>query len=91
MTKYRNGEADAQMAKALRDGRGDEIITVRQTLETTIGMHNVPEQFRLLAVSMGLNAKVDTAGGWFAKSHVLTIEGPLKDVDVWQRAVRSAA
>lgn len=88
---YRNESADAQMEKALRDGRGDEIITLRQQFESTIGMHKMPERLEFLAMTLGLKTSLVTAGGWFVKEHQLTVEGPLKKVKAWQEAARQAA
>jgi hypothetical protein len=44
-------------------------------METTLGAHSLPARIALQAKAMGLNVTHDQAGGWWSKSHLLTVTG----------------
>ena len=80
MTTYMNDDGVREMELAIADGRGDEPVTLRQQVNTTIGAHALVDRIALQLRAAGLRVDVQSAGGWFSKDHLITVEGPIRKV-----------
>lgn len=65
------------------NGQGRRFVKVTIPIESTIGANSIPERLALIARGMGLSATHTSAGGWFAKSHIIVVEGACEDVLRW--------
>lgn len=90
MPTLRNADAITKMREVARTAPDTEC-TFRQQLSSTIGMHSAADQAVLLAHSMGLQAHKESAGGWFAKNHLIVVDGRVGDVLRWHDQIQSWA
>lgn len=74
------------MGMTIPDGK---TATARYSMSTGIGMHKLPERFRIRALAKGLTCELTTAGGWFTKEHLLVVKGPADTVRLWVQDVKA--
>lgn len=88
MTTLRNANAIMQMREVARTAPDTEC-TLRQHIESTIGMHSAVDYAVLVAHGMGLDAHKESAGGWFSKNHLIVVTGSVKRVLDWYDTIRA--